>query len=160
MQPAGCPAAPCVAHRRCLHRRQRQCNSLQQRTAKQQQRGTGSAWCSAQASFTEQHPPVSSSRPAARSSDQLHSGQSNQIAAAPKARSSAKNGVLLLNLGGPESLADVRPFLYNLFADPDIIRLPAALKFLQPVLANVISTLRSPKSSEGYAAIGGGSPLR
>jgi ferrochelatase len=71
-----------------------------------------------------------------------------------------KNGVLLLNLGGPESLADVRPFLYNLFADPDIIRLPTALKFLQPLLANVISTLRSPKSSEGYAAIGGGSPLR
>lgn len=71
-----------------------------------------------------------------------------------------KNGVLLLNLGGPESLEDVRPFLYNLFADPDIIRLPDPLKFLQPLLANVIATLRSPKSSEGYAAIGGGSPLR
>lgn len=71
-----------------------------------------------------------------------------------------KNGVLLLNLGGPESLEDVRPFLYNLFADPDIIRLPGPLKFLQPVLANIIATLRSPKSSEGYAAIGGGSPLR
>jgi ferrochelatase len=68
--------------------------------------------------------------------------------------------VLLLNLGGPESLDDVRPFLYNLFADPDIIRLPQAVKFLQPVIANIISTLRSPKSSEGYAAIGGGSPLR
>jgi len=68
--------------------------------------------------------------------------------------------VLLLNLGGPESLEDVRPFLYNLFADPDIIRLPGPLKFLQPVLANIIATLRSPKSSEGYAAIGGGSPLR
>jgi ferrochelatase len=68
--------------------------------------------------------------------------------------------VLLLNLGGPETLDDVRPFLYNLFADPDIIRLPQALKFLQPVLANIISTLRSPKSAEGYAAIGGGSPLR
>jgi ferrochelatase len=72
----------------------------------------------------------------------------------------AKNGVLLLNLGGPETLDDVRPFLYNLFADPDIIRLPAALQFLQPILANVIATLRAPKSSEGYASIGGGSPLR
>lgn len=72
----------------------------------------------------------------------------------------AKNGVLLLNLGGPESLEDVRPFLYNLFADPDIIRLPSSLKFLQPLLANIIASLRSPKSSEGYAAIGGGSPLR
>jgi protoheme ferro-lyase len=31
-------------------------------------------------------------------------------------------GVLLLNLGGPDTLDDVQPFLYNLFADPDIIR--------------------------------------
>ena len=34
-------------------------------------------------------------------------------------------GVLLLNLGGPETLDDVEPFLFNLFADPDIIRLPS-----------------------------------
>ena len=33
-------------------------------------------------------------------------------------------GVLLLNLGGPETLADVQPFLYNLFVDESIIRLP------------------------------------
>ncbi|MGB8700784.1 MAG: ferrochelatase, partial [Thermosynechococcaceae cyanobacterium] len=33
-------------------------------------------------------------------------------------------GVLLLNLGGPEQLSDVGPFLYNLFSDPEIIRLP------------------------------------
>ena len=33
-------------------------------------------------------------------------------------------GVLLLNLGGPDELKDVRPFLYNLFSDPEIIRLP------------------------------------
>ena len=33
-------------------------------------------------------------------------------------------GVLLLNLGGPETLDDVQPFLYNLFADDSIIRLP------------------------------------
>lgn len=35
-------------------------------------------------------------------------------------------GVLLLNLGGPETVDDVEPFLFNLFADPDIIRLPSA----------------------------------
>eukprot|EP00271_Cylindrocystis_brebissonii_P006159 TRINITY_DN18783_c0_g1_i1.p1 TRINITY_DN18783_c0_g1~~TRINITY_DN18783_c0_g1_i1.p1 ORF type:complete len:579 (+),score=120.35 TRINITY_DN18783_c0_g1_i1:481-2217(+) len=69
-------------------------------------------------------------------------------------------GVLLLNLGGPETLADVQPFLFNLFADPDIIRLPRLLRFLQRPLAQLISTLRAPKSQEGYAAIGGGSPLR
>jgi hypothetical protein len=53
--------------------------------------------------------------------------------------------VLLLNLGGPETLADVRPFLYNLFADPDIIRLPAAVAWLQQPIALLISSLRAPK---------------
>ncbi|MCL7037284.1 hypothetical protein MKW94_005018 [Papaver nudicaule] len=71
-----------------------------------------------------------------------------------------KLGVLLLNLGGPEKLQDVQPFLYNLFADPDIIRLPRLFRFLQRPLAQLISVLRAPKSKEGYAAIGGGSPLR
>ncbi|XP_023734579.1 ferrochelatase-2, chloroplastic isoform X1 [Lactuca sativa] len=71
-----------------------------------------------------------------------------------------KIGVLLLNLGGPETLHDVQPFLYNLFADPDIIRLPRLFRFLQRPLAQLISTLRAPKSKQGYASIGGGSPLR
>ncbi|KAI8535423.1 hypothetical protein RHMOL_Rhmol10G0172600 [Rhododendron molle] len=69
-------------------------------------------------------------------------------------------GVLLLNLGGPETLDDVQPFLFNLFADPDIIRLPRLFRFLQKPLAQLISVLRAPKSKEGYASIGGGSPLR
>lgn len=69
-------------------------------------------------------------------------------------------GVLLLNLGGPDTLDDVQPFLYNLFADPEIIRLPKSLQFLQPAIAQIISTLRAPKSAEGYKSIGGGSPLR
>lgn len=71
-----------------------------------------------------------------------------------------KVGVLLLNLGGPETLEDVQPFLYNLFADPDIIRLPTPVQFLQPVIAQLVSIARAPKSREGYEAIGGGSPLR
>ncbi|CBI20621.3 hypothetical protein VitviT2T_004403 [Vitis vinifera] len=71
-----------------------------------------------------------------------------------------KVGVLLLNLGGPETLHDVQPFLFNLFADPDIIRLPRLFQFLQRPLAQLISVIRAPKSKEGYAAIGGGSPLR
>ncbi|XP_042385428.1 ferrochelatase-2, chloroplastic-like [Zingiber officinale] len=69
-------------------------------------------------------------------------------------------GVLLLNLGGPETLDDVQPFLFNLFADPDIIRLPRLFRFLQKPLAQFISVVRAPKSKEGYASIGGGSPLR
>lgn len=67
-------------------------------------------------------------------------------------------GVLLLNLGGPEQLEDVRPFLYNLFSDPEIIRLP--FPWMQRPLAWLISTLRYSKSQENYKSIGGGSPLR
>lgn len=78
----------------------------------------------------------------------------------PSHATQEKVGVLLLNLGGPETLHDVQPFLFNLFADPDIIRLPRLFRFLQRPLAQLISVLRAPKSKEGYAAIGGGSPLR
>ncbi len=67
-------------------------------------------------------------------------------------------GVLLLNLGGPEKLEDVYLFLYNLFSDPDLIRLP--LPFLQKPIASLIAAARSPLSQENYALIGGGSPLR
>ncbi|NEQ76391.1 MAG: ferrochelatase [Okeania sp. SIO2C9] len=67
-------------------------------------------------------------------------------------------GVLLLNLGGPEQLEDVRPFLFNLFSDPEIIRLP--FPWLQKPLAWLISTLRFQKSQDNYKEIGGGSPLR
>jgi ferrochelatase len=66
-------------------------------------------------------------------------------------------GVLLLNLGGPEKLEDVRPFLFNLFSDPEIIRLP--FPWLQKPLAWLISTLREKKSQANYEQIGGGSPL-
>ena len=62
-----------------------------------------------------------------------------------------------MNLGGPERLEDVQPFLYNLFADPDIIRLPPFLRFLQQPLAALLSTNRAPKSREAYESIGGGS---
>lgn len=67
-------------------------------------------------------------------------------------------GVLLLNLGGPEQLDDVRPFLFNLFSDPEIIRLP--VPWLQRPLAWMISSSRARKSQENYKKIGGGSPLR
>jgi protoporphyrin/coproporphyrin ferrochelatase len=69
-----------------------------------------------------------------------------------------KIGVLLFNLGGPETLRDVKPFLYRLFSDPEIIH----VKFspLRKAIAYTIATLRR-KTSEGYySQIGGGSPLR
>ncbi len=67
-------------------------------------------------------------------------------------------GVLLLNLGGPDKLEDVGPFLYNLFSDPEIIRLP--FPWLQKPLASFIASRRKARSQENYKQIGGGSPLR
>ena len=67
-------------------------------------------------------------------------------------------GVILLNLGGPETLADVEPFLVNLFSDRGIIRL-SPFPFLQKFIAKRIAAKRAPKSREAYRLIGGGSPL-
>ncbi len=67
-------------------------------------------------------------------------------------------GVLLLNLGGPDKLEDVGPFLYNLFSDPEIIRLP--FSWLQKPLAWFIASRRTKTSQGNYKQIGGGSPLR
>jgi ferrochelatase len=69
-----------------------------------------------------------------------------------------KVGVLLFNLGGPETLRDVKPFLYRLFSDPEIIHIKWSP--LRKTVAYMIATLRR-KTSEGYyRQIGGGSPLR
>mmetsp|Transcript_52688 Transcript_52688/g.124701 ORF Transcript_52688/g.124701 Transcript_52688/m.124701 type:complete len:507 (-) Transcript_52688:151-1671(-) len=68
-------------------------------------------------------------------------------------------GILLLNLGGPEKLSEVEDFLFNLFNDEDIIRLPGPVKPLQGFIARYIASGRAPQSREAYASIGGGSPL-
>jgi ferrochelatase len=69
-----------------------------------------------------------------------------------------KVGILVFNLGGPETLRDVKPFLYRLFSDPEIIHIKWAP--LRKAVAFTIATLRR-KTSEGYyRQIGGGSPLR
>jgi ferrochelatase len=67
-----------------------------------------------------------------------------------------KTAVLLLNMGGPDSEAAVRPFLFNLFADRNIIGLPAPLRY---PLAYLLCTLRAAKVRPRYRAIGGKSPL-
>ena len=71
---------------------------------------------------------------------------------------SDKTAVMLLQMGGPDSLAAVEPFLYNLFSDRDIIRIGP--KFLQPFIARMIVKRRAPKSVANYRDIGGKSPLR
>ncbi len=66
-------------------------------------------------------------------------------------------GIILLNMGGPDRLDAVRPFLFNLFSDREIIRLGPA--WLQHPLAWWISFTRAPKSRECYRRIGGKSPI-
>lgn len=66
-------------------------------------------------------------------------------------------GVLLFNLGGPDTLEDVEPFLVNLFSDRDIVELPLGAVF-QPLFARLIARLRGPSVRRNYASIGGGSP--
>ena len=66
--------------------------------------------------------------------------------------------VVLLNLGGPDSLDAVQPFLYNLFSDPDIFKLPLA-GLTQKPFAWLVSRRRARDAAKGYAAIGGKSPL-
>jgi ferrochelatase len=64
--------------------------------------------------------------------------------------------VVLFNLGGPDSLEAVRPFLKNLFSDPAIIRAPAPVRWC---LARLISTRRAPVARAIYAEMGGRSPI-
>jgi ferrochelatase len=71
-----------------------------------------------------------------------------------------KVGVVLFQLGGPDSLEAVRPFLYNLFCDPDIIPLGPLGVVLRRPLAWWISTRRSKFVAGRYAEIGGRSPIR
>jgi len=66
--------------------------------------------------------------------------------------------ILLLNLGGPVNLDQVEPFLYNLFADRELIRLPGPAWF-QPTYAKGIARVRRKAAQGRYAEIGGGSPL-
>src|SRR5437667_7480248 len=72
--------------------------------------------------------------------------------------SSNKTGVVLFQLGGPDSLEAIEPFLYNLFCDPDIIDFPFARLARKP-LAKLISTSRAKHVAHHYAEIGGKSPI-
>src|SRR6202050_5200313 len=69
-----------------------------------------------------------------------------------------KIGVVVFQLGGPDSLEAIEPFLYNLFCDPDIIDFPFARIARQP-LAKLISTRRAKHVAHHYAEIGGRSPI-
>ncbi len=76
--------------------------------------------------------------------------------ASPNGATRSRLSVVLFNLGGPDSLKSVRPFLQNLFSDPAIIRLPWILRL---PLAWLIATLRAKSAQANYALMGGASPL-
>ncbi len=69
-----------------------------------------------------------------------------------------KLGVVLFQLGGPDSLEAIEPFLYNLFSDPDIIDFPLAGLARQP-LARLVASRRARHVAHHYTQIGGKSPL-
>jgi protoporphyrin/coproporphyrin ferrochelatase len=68
-------------------------------------------------------------------------------------------GIILFQLGGPDTLEAIQPFLFNLFSDPDIIDFPFARIGRRP-LAKLISVTRANKVRHHYSVIGGGSPIR
>jgi len=66
-----------------------------------------------------------------------------------------KVAIVLLNLGGPDSLEAIEPFLFNLFSDPDIFHIP----IVQKLFAKIISRRRAPRVAKDYKKIGGKSPI-
>ena len=67
-----------------------------------------------------------------------------------------KVAIVLMNLGGPDQMSSVYPFLLNLFMDPAILRVPF---FIRPLLARIIAGARKKPASENYRILGGKSPL-
>jgi ferrochelatase len=68
----------------------------------------------------------------------------------------SRTAVVLFNLGGPDNLEAVKPFLLNLFSDPAILRVPGLVRGL---LARLIASRRAPVAREIYEKMGGRSPI-
>ena len=67
-----------------------------------------------------------------------------------------RKAIILFNLGGPDKLENVEPFLFNLFFDPAILNLPV---FLRYPLAKLIANRRAPTAKKIYQELGGSSPI-
>ncbi len=67
-----------------------------------------------------------------------------------------KKAIILFNLGGPDKLDNVEPFLFNLFNDPAILSLPVFFRF---PLAKLIANRRAPTAKKIYKELGGSSPI-
>ncbi len=82
----------------------------------------------------------------------------NLPAQAENGRVDSKTAVVLMNMGGPDNLEEVKPFLTRLFLDSRIIRVPLSFLF-QKLFAKLIVALRYKEVQKRYALIGGGSPI-
>lgn len=80
------------------------------------------------------------------------------IGVAPNAPAVSDTAVVLLNMGGPDSIESIRPFLLNIFRDREIIRLPGG-RIGQAALGRLIVRMRLREVQENYEKIGGRSPL-
>ncbi len=67
-----------------------------------------------------------------------------------------RKAIILFNLGGPDKLENVEPFLFNLFNDPAILNLPKIFRF---PLAKIIANRRAPVAKKIYEELGGSSPI-
>ena len=67
-----------------------------------------------------------------------------------------RKAIILFNLGGPDKLENVEPFLFNLFYDPAILNLPS---FFRYPLAKLIANRRAPTAKKIYQELGGSSPI-
>jgi len=70
-----------------------------------------------------------------------------------------KLGVILLNVGSPNCLEDVKPFLNNIFSDSDFVRLPSCARGFQGQIANFLSGIHSADTTKSFSNLGGSSPL-
>src|SRR5271156_4440408 len=80
----------------------------------------------------------------------------SRLAPKPAATLVPKLAIVLFNLGGPDTIASVRPFLLNLFTDRAILRVPGFVRFF---LARFIAYRRTRPAQAIYARMGGKSPL-
>ncbi|EDL09705.1 ferrochelatase, isoform CRA_a [Mus musculus] len=90
----------------------------------------------------------------AATTEKVHHAKTTKPQAQPERRK-PKTGILMLNMGGPETLGEVQDFLQRLFLDRDLMTLP-----IQNKLAPFIAKRRTPKIQEQYRRIGGGSPIK
>jgi ferrochelatase len=69
-----------------------------------------------------------------------------------------RTGVVVAQLGGPETLSDVEPFIRAIFDDPRLVPLPGGPR-TRSVVSTLVARARAPRVRSNYEAIGGGSPI-